>query len=226
MLDSILSETTTASSINFADIAICTGVALVLGIIIAFVYMYKSTYTKNFVITLALLPAIVQSVIMVVNGNLGASVAVMGAFGLVRFRSIPGTAKEIASIFFAMAAGLAVGMGYVIYAAIFTAIISIMMILYSSFNFGEKDSSVKRLKITIPEDLDYEEAFADLFPLYTSKTSLDKVRTTNLGSLFELQYTVTLKKDIKEKDFIDKIRQRNGNLNIVCGKIATVNDEL
>lgn len=223
MLDSILSGTVGTS---LQDIAICTGASLVLGVIIACVYMYRNTYTKNYVVTLALLPAMVQAVIMLVNGNLGTGVAVMGAFSLVRFRSVPGTAKEIASIFFAMAVGLAAGMGYVLYAGIFTAAIGVMMLLFASVRFGESPSSIKRMKITIPEDLDYTESFNDLFNTYTKKITLERVRTTNLGSLYELQYTFILKDQKKEKELLDNIRQRNGNLPILCGRLMPDREEL
>lgn len=224
MLASIF--TASAESITYGEILICTGVSLALGLVIAFVYMYRNRYTKNFVLTVALLPVLVQSVIMLVNGNLGAGVAVMGAFGLVRFRSAPGNAREISSIFFAMAIGLATGMGYVTYAVMFTFIVSAVIILYVSLKFGEKGGSAKSLRITIPEDVDYTTIFDDLFDQYTKTHSLEKIKTTNLGSLFELQYVVTLKNPADEKKFLDKLRTRNGNLNIVCGQVVADRDEL
>lgn len=224
MLDSIFASTT--GSITGVEVIICTATALALGVIIACVYMYRNIYTRNFVVTLALLPAMVQSVIMVVNGNLGAGVAVMGAFSLVRFRSVPGSAKEIVSIFFAMAVGLAAGMGFLIYAALFTVIISVMMLLYARLRFGERDGSAKSLRVTVPEDLDYTTAFDDLFAQFTKSTELERVRTTNLGGLYELRYTVVLKDSSREKEMLDQIRQRNGNLSIVCGKVTAAKDEL
>lgn len=205
---------------------LCLGASLVLGIIIALVYMCRGTYTKSFVITLALLPAIVQTVILLVNGNLGVGVAVMGTFSLVRFRSVPGSASEIASIFFAMAVGLACGMGYIIYAAAFTVIIGAAMALYKILKFGEGTATQRTLKIIIPEDLDYSDLFDDLFAEYTKKASLERVRTTNLGSLYELKYTVILKDTKKEKEMLDKIRIRNGNLNITCTRTAVGKEEL
>lgn len=205
---------------------LCLGASLVLGIIIALVYMYRGTYTKSFVITLALLPAMVQTVILLVNGNLGVGVAVMGTFSLVRFRSVPGSASEIASIFFAMAVGLACGMGYIVYAAAFTVIIGAAMVLYKILKFGEGAAAQRTLKIIIPEDLDYSDLFDDLFAEYTKKVSLERVRTTNLGSLYELKYTVILKDAKKEKEMIDKIRIRNGNLNITCSRTAAGKEEL
>lgn len=223
MLDSIFTATT---GIALSEIAICTLVSIVLGIAIAGVYMYRNTYTKNFVVTIALLPALIQSVIMVVNGNLGAGVAVMGAFSLVRFRSAPGSAKEIVSIFFAMAVGLAAGMGYVIYAALFTVVMGAAMLLLAAVRFGERDSAVKTLKIVIPEDTDYTHLFDDLFIRYAHSATLERVRTTNLGGLYELQYTVKLKEPDKEKELLDQIRQRNGNLNLICGKLVAAANEL
>lgn len=224
MLNSILNST--GEGIQIGEIVICTAVSLLIGVIIALVYMYKNNYSKNFLITLALLPAIVQSVIMVVNGNLGAGVAVMGAFSLVRFRSAPGTAKEIVSIFFAMAAGLAVGMGYVIYAVLFTVIVSAVMLIYNVLGGKATDNAQRDLRITIPEDVDYTTVFEPVFEQYTKKSHLNKVRTTNLGSLFELQYTVTLNNKLEEKKFIDDLRQRNGNLTIVCNRQLSGESEL
>ena len=200
--------------------------SLTLGIIIALFYMYKSSYNKQFVITLVLLPAIVGAVISIVNGNLGTGVAVMGAFSLVRFRSIPGTAKEIGYIFFSMAVGLATGMGYLPYAAVFTVIVGLISVLLSASRFGELKKPIKQLKITIPENLEYSGLFDDLFTEYTSFKKLKRVKTTNLGSLFQLHYDIILKDELKEKEFIDKIRCRNGNLDIICGYISDVSEVL
>lgn len=224
MLDSILATST--GSITLTQVAICSAASLAIGLIIAFVYMYRNTYTKSFVLTLALLPVIVQAVIMVVNGNLGTGVAVMGAFSLVRFRSVPGTSREIVSIFFAMAAGLAAGMGYVLYALLFTVFVSAIMLLLSLTRFAEKNAGTKTLRITIPEALEYTHVFDDLFSKYTKQATLQKTRTTNMGSLYELQYNVILKDTDKEKEFIDQLRQRNANLSIVLSAVAAGKEEL
>lgn len=213
MLNSIID-----TQITFTDFFICTIVSLVLGIGTAFLTMFKSRCSQSFAITLAIMPAIVQVVIMLVNGNIGAGIAVAGAFSLVRFRSIPGTAKEISSIFLAMAIGLATGMGYITLGMIFFAIIAVVMLLLSVIHFGQKDSSSRILKITIPENLDYDGLFDDVFHTYVKSFSLDKVKTTNLGTLYELQYLITLKEDHVPKAFLDEIRCRNGNLNIVCSR--------
>lgn len=200
--------------------------SLILGIIIAIFYMYKTNYNKQFVITLAILPAIVGVVISIVNGNLGTGVAVMGAFSLVRFRSIPGTAKEIGYIFFSMAVGLGTGMGYILYAAVFTVLVgTISYVLYMS-RFGEKRQVIKQLKVTIPENLDYAGLFDDLFDEYAKSSKLKRVKTTNMGSLFQLHYDIVLKDEKTEKEFIDKIRCRNGNLDIICGHISGASDVL
>lgn len=221
MLENIISE---SSNMTFTTL-ICLGTALVLGLIVALTYMVRSTYSKSFVITLALLPAMVETVILLVNGNLGVGVAVMGAFSLVRFRSVPGSAKEIATIFWSMVAGLACGTGYVVYAAVFTVVIAVMMLLYTLLNFGEGCEANRTLRITIPEDLDYADVFNDLFAAYAKNVVLERVQTTNLGSLYELKYSLVLKDVKREKEMLDKIRQRNGNLTIVCGK-APEKDEM
>jgi len=205
---------------------VCLGASLVLGLVIACVYMYRNVYSKSFVVTLALLPAMVQTVIMLVNGNLGVGVAVMGTFSLVRFRSIPGSASEIAAIFFAMAVGLATGMGFVIYAVAFTVIIGAAIVLYHTLRFGESGGNRRTLKVVIPEDLDYTGIFDDVFASYTKKAALERVKTTNLGSLFELKYTIILKDVRQEKEFIDHLRERNGNLNITCSRIFSGKEEL
>lgn len=223
MLNSILS---TGGNITLAQVAVCTAVSLVLGIIIACIYMYRSSYNKSFIVTIALLPVLVQSVIMVVNGNLGTGVAVMGAFSLVRFRSAPGSAKEIINIFFAMAVGLAAGMGYVVYAALFTAVIGVTLLLFTFFRFGEKDADTKTLKVVVPEDMDYAHLFDDLFTDYTYSAVLDKVRTTNLGGLYELQYTIRLKDADNEKEMLDQMRQRNRNLSLTCGRVVISANEM
>lgn len=211
---SALSDTITASGFM-----ICTISSLILGGIIALASMYKSNASPSFIITLALIPAVVQMVIMLVNGNIGAGIAVMGAFNLVRFRSIPGTAKEICSIFMAMAVGLATGMGYIAVAAVFTVLILLVNLLYLATGFGQKKKSIKELKITIPENLDYTGIFDDLFEKYASRCELVRVRTTNMGSLYQLFYHIELKNSALEKEMLDNIRCRNGNLDIVCGLI-------
>ena len=225
MLDSLLALTTSAS-VSLENLLICTLASLVLGLGIAGVYMYRNKYSKNFVVTLALLPAMVQLVIMLVNGNLGVGVAVMGAFSLVRFRSIPGSSREISSIFFAMGVGLATGMGYLAIAAMFLVIVGLMMMLLNTVSFGEPKTTEKELRITIPENLDYAGLFDDILSKHTQKSELVRVKTTNMGSLYELRYHIVLKGTDIEKSFLDELRCLNGNLNISCGRVSTKSDEL
>ena len=168
-----------------------------------------------------MLPAAVQVVIMLVNGNIGAGVAVAGTFSLVRFRSAPGTGREISAIFLAMAIGLATGMGYVTLAVLFFLILAGVMLLLTAVKFGRGQEAARVLKITIPEDLDYDGLFDDLFERYTGSHSLEKVKTTNMGTLYELRYRITLKKEPVPKAFLDELRCRNGNLNIVCCREET-----
>lgn len=202
--------------ISVGNFMLCLAFSLVLGIIIALAYTYKSKYTKSFVITLALLPAVVCVVIMLVNGNVGAGVAVAGAFSLVRFRSVPGTAKDICVLFLTMCSGLIAGMGYLGFSALFTVVMCIMFIIYNKFDFGLKKNSAiyKTLNITIPEDLDYTGIFNDIFDKYTKEYELIRVKTTNMGSMFKLTYNVTLIDEYVEKSMIDDLRCRNGNLEI------------
>lgn len=206
----------------------CIAVSLVVGVFIAMVYSYKSSYTKSFLVTLALLPAMVCVVIMMVNGNVGTGVAVAGAFSLVRFRSVPGTAKEIGTIFLAMSAGLITGIGYLGYAVLFSAIMGLVMLLYTQIGFGEKKvmDRAKILRITIPEDLDYSGIFDDLFEKYTESVSVLSVKTTNMGSMFKLTYQIMLKDAGQEKELIDELRCRNGNLEISMSRQEGGLDEL
>ena len=223
MLESILSSSTDLTLLQYL---LLTGVSLLLGLISALIYMYRNTYTKGFVLALVLLPTVVQTVILLVSGNLGAGVAVAGTFSLVRFRSVPGGAREIAAIFAAMAIGLATGMGYIAVAALLTIAIGLASILMIRLHFGEQDVNNRRLKVTMPEDLDYNEVFEDVFSAYTTHAELRKVKTTNLGSMFELHYDVTLRDPAQEKLFIDALRTRNGNLNILLSRTPGNSDEL
>ena len=223
-----LFDTDLTSVISVSDFLLCLGTSLVIGILMTLAYMYRTRYTKSFVITLALLPAVVCIVIMMVNGNVGTGVAVAGAFSLVRFRSVPGTAKEICTLFLAMGAGLIAGMGYLGYAVLFTIIMCIIFIICNRLDFGTKKNSqkFKTFTITIPEDLDYSGIFDDIFSEFTVSHSLVRVKSTNMGSMFKLTYNVILRDDTREKEMIDKIRCRNGNLEIVVSSQETVSAEL
>lgn len=223
-----LFDTDLTTVIRVSDFLLCLGTSLVLGLLMAFCYMYRTRYTKSFVITLSLLPAVVCIVIMMVNGNVGAGVAVAGAFSLVRFRSVPGTAKEIGTLFLAMGAGLIAGMGYLGFAALFTVVMCGVFMLYNILDFGTKKnaSTYKTLHITIPEDLDYPGVFDEIFADYTTSCELACVKTTNMGSMFKLTYHIALRDINKEKEMIDKLRCRNGNLEITVSKQETIVTEL
>lgn len=218
LFTSILGTTESAmSSVTTVGFLWCTLASIVLGLVAACVYMYRHDYSKNFVVTLALLPVIVQMVITLVNGNLGAGVAVMGVFNLVRFRSIAGTAKDIGSVFLAMAIGLATGMGYIGVATILTVIVGIFNIVYVTTPFGTPRAAQKLLRITVPEDLEFEGAFDGVLENYTSSYELHNVQTTNMGSLYQIDYKVAMKSDGLEKRMIDELRCLNGNLKISLG---------
>lgn len=210
--------------ISVKDFLLCMAISLIVGLILAGAHMYKSRYSKSFIVTLALLPAVVCVVIMMVNGNIGTGVAVAGAFSLVRFRSIPGTAKEIASLFLAMGVGLVAGMGYLGFAVLFAVVLSLVYMLYNILDFGEKKNSAKykTLRITIPESLDYSSAFDSIWKKYASSYELVQVKTTNMGSLFRLTYQITMLNPDQEKEMIDAIRCRNGNLEIMVSSQETV----
>ena len=219
-------ETIIENEISATAFLVCTLASLLLGIVIALGYMFRSQYSKSFVVTLALLPAIVQMIIMMVNGNIGVGVAVAGAFNLVRFRSVPGNAREIGSVFLSMAIGLATGMGFIWVAVIFTAIMVVFTVFYTVVGFGRAKSAEREVKITIPENIDYTNLFDDVFKEYTSFSELVKVRTVNMGSLFQLVYRVRLRDVNKTKEFLDTLRCRNGNLDIVCSLPAYGKEEL
>lgn len=213
MLTSLFTEI--SSNLNLMTLIICTIVSLFLGLIVAFTHLLTSRSSKNFLVTLAILPVLVQVVMIMVNGNLGTSVAILGAFSLIRFRSAAGTSKEILSVFFAMAIGLATGMGHAFFAAVMTIIIALAIIVLSKVPIFGSIGRTKKLKITVPEDLDYNHMFDEVFEQYTSTFELEQVRTVNMGSLFDLSYRVALKPNINEKEFLDAIRIKNGNLRVI-----------
>lgn len=223
-----LFDTDMTSVIAPSDFLLCIGSALAMGLILSGFYMYRTRYTKSFVATLALLPAVVCVVIMMVNGNVGAGVAVAGAFSLVRFRSAPGSAKEIGAIFLAMGTGLIVGMGYLGYAFLCTIVLGLVSALYNRLDFGsqKKVCLYKTLHITIPEDLDYQDVFEPILKEYVSECELIQVKTSNMGSLFRLTYNLRLNSAGKEKEMIDKLRCRNGNLEITVSKQEMLINEL
>lgn len=213
MLNSIFSNST--SSIEIQSILLCSLTSIILGLIIALTHKQTSKYNKNFLVTVTTLPLLVQTIIIMVNGNLGTSVAIMGAFSLVRFRSLPGTSKEILSVFFAMTVGLATGMGHLLFALIITIIGCLTLFVLSKTKLFDTPKQEKILKITIPEDLDYTEVFDDIFENYAQKVELEQVKTTNMGSMFDLSYRIILNKNVNEKQFLDDLRVKNGNLKVM-----------
>ena len=224
MFESILINSMSLLTIRTA--VLCTAASIVYGTIIAFCYYISGKSTKSFCLSLVILPALVHTVIMLVNGNLGTGVAIVGAFSLIRFRSIPGTSREISAVFFAMVVGLATGMGYVTYGAFITIVIGVVMVLFSVIPIGKSKDRMQNLKITIYENLDYTTVFDDLFEKYLKSYSIESVRTTNMGSMYQITYQIEQKDKSKEKEFLDELRCRNGNLTIICGRIITPIEQL
>lgn len=208
-----------AGTFDVQSVAIALASGLILGLVISVVYHITSEEPGRFAVVIAAMPLLVTAVIMIVNGNLGTSVAVLGAFGLVRFRSAAGSAWEIVFLFFSMAVGLAVGMGFITLAVIITVAVGLMLLLLERSGYGKGVSRNRELKITIPEDLNYSRLFDDLFQRYTKKAEFRRVKTTNMGTMYELDYRVELRRPEEEKELIDQIRCRNGNLTVILGLV-------
>lgn len=225
IFDSILDST--AEAIDPVDFVTCVGVALIVGFLIALVYRFRMKHSESLVFTIALVPAVVSVIIMVVNGNIGAGIAVMGAFSLVRFRSAPGTAKEIVMIFLAMSTGLLIGMGFIAYALLFTIIMCAICVAYNAMSPSwSNPANDLVLRITIPEDLDYKDAFEGILSKYTKEHELQAVKTINMGSMFRLTYSILLNADCDEKAMIDEIRCKNGNMEVSLGHAQPRGTEL
>lgn len=222
--DAIIGETIT--TIKPWMFFTCIGVAILLGLVAALSYMFKNQYSKTLVITIAILPPIVCVLIMLVSSSIGAAIAVGGVFALTRFRSATGSAKDIAQIFLAMAVGLTTGLGCIYIAVILVIIVEGMLIIFTLTKFGESSPKRRTLKVSIPEELDYTDIFDDLFEKYTNNHTLIKVKLKNLGTIFQLTYDIQLKDTKEEKKFIDEIRERNANLDILCSRQITNSDEL
>lgn len=208
------------TTITLHGFLISLGCAMVLGVLTSLIFTHFTRHTGSLAITLAVLPPIVTLVIMMINGNVGAGLAVAGAFALVRFRSLPGTAKEVCGIFLSVSIGLACGMGYVAVAVVYFLFMSGFIILLEELHFGQGRLAERQLKITIPEDLDYEEIFDDLLEKYTLRWELVRVHTTNMGTLYELTYEVLMRQKNQSREFINELRCRNGNLSISLGRAA------
>lgn len=214
MFQSIL----TTENVTITQALVCIATAIVLGIAVAVTYSYKTSCSKNFALTLSLMPSIVGLLIMMVNGNLGTGIAVLGVFSLVRYRSQPGNSKEILAVMMSMAVGLATGTGYITFAIFACILICLVWLVIYSFAF--KRNNHKELRITIPENLDFEEIFDEEFKKYTKQHELNRIKTTQMGTLFELKFHIVLKKDASTKELIDSIRCKNGNLPVICSRIS------
>lgn len=219
---------TTAATIPVGKFILCVAISLLCGSFLAFCYTYRTRYTGSFLATLFMLPAVVCVVIMMVNGNVGAGVAVAGAFSLVRFRSVPGTAKEITMLFLAMGAGLICGMGYLAYGVLFTMLLGLVTLLWSRLEpfVSKSNTRYRTLSITIPEDLNYGDVFHSILSQYTISHELTRVKTTNMGAMFRLTYNLNMKTDADEKEMLDALRCRNGNLEISLSRQDTTTTEL
>lgn len=209
---------TSASGLEISTALIAAVVALVLGIALAITHSKTSQTTKGMMITLAILPVLVMAVMIMINGNLGTSIAILGAFSLIRFRSIAGRAKDLLAVFAAMMIGLACGMGHVLFATIIMIIYIVATIIFTYTHFLEPDRHERVLKIVIPEDMDYEEVLEDTFKKYTSRHHLVRMKTMNMGSLYKLTYDVKIKHGVKEKEFLDEIRVKNMNLKVLLSE--------
>lgn len=226
MLNQLFYDIFTDTAVDPAMMMLAIGVSLLLGLVIAKVYQFKTVYSKSFVMSLALLPTLIAIVIFLVNGSLGAGVAVMGAFSLIRFRSAPGGAKELVSIFLVMTIGIAIGMGYLVFATVVTLIMSLAMLLLEVVNFGQMKHSMRQLTVVIPESLDYESIFDDIFNKAANHVELANVKTSDMGSLFKIKYIIQLNGRMTEKELIDALRTRNGNLEIAISRYITKENEL
>ncbi len=211
MFDSIYSSTVLPS-----EFFIMSAAAIVSGFLYSWIMSFRVRSTKRFFIVTALIPFVVAAVITFVNGNIGAGVAIGGAFSLIRFRSAQGSADEIASILVAMGSGIAFGMGYIGYGVVILLALSVLFIILSHLSLFEHKSMAEDqlLRITIPESLEYNGTFDDIFAHYLKKIENAGVKTTGMGSMFRLSYKVQLKNPADEKAFIDELRTKNGNLEI------------
>lgn len=226
MLDTIL-NTGVDTVVPFSSAVLTMLSSFVLGMLISFTYAKthtKGQYSQNFALTLVMIPCIISIIILMIGSNVARAFGLAGAFSIIRFRSTAGDPKDISYVLFTMAAGLACGVGLFSYAFIFTIFLCIILTILSKTNFGARKASYKLLKIIIPEDLDYRGVFDDVFETYTINHELKRVKTTDLGTLYELVYVVTIKNDINEKNFIDELRCRNGNLNIILAMNADAAD--
>ncbi len=223
MIESLFTTVSADTELSFSHAMITILLAIALGAIISFTYMKtQPSYGHSFTLTMIVLPVIVAIIILLIGSNIARAFSLAGAFSIIRFRSAPGDPKDIAFVLFTMAAGLACGVGAFGYAVLFTLVLCALMFVLKAVKFGTRKASQKQLKVTIPENLGYEEAFAEVFNMFDIAYELNKVRTTELGSLYELVYTITIKDNTNQKEFLDAIRCRNGNLDITLTMTPTV----
>ena len=225
MLD-IITNSVTNGTPTLGSLLLCTLCSIIFGFLVTMTYMFRNKYSKSLAVTLVFIPATVQIIIMLVNGNIGVGVAVAGAFSLVRFRSIPGNARDIGSLFFAMAVGFVAGLGYLFFAFVFLLMVGSVSLLLTYLRFGHEATENRVLRITIPENIDFDGLFDEIFGEYTLSAELERVKTTNMGSLYELTFLVRMKPEAKPKAFIDELRCRNGNLNILLSREQRNREEL
>lgn len=214
--------TTTGEALSTSGAITCIVLSVVLGLVISLIYIFsdrKKKYSSHFAFSLAILPVIVCVVIMVVGSDIARAISLGGVFALVRFRSVPGDSKDITNVFFAMVVGLSCGMGYAYLAVVVTIVVGLIYFVLNFTQYGVRRCETKQLRITVPENLNFNGAFDDLFGEYTTNVELERIKTTNLGTLYELTYNIDMKKDVDEKAFIDSLRCRNGNLNIILCKM-------
>lgn len=216
MLETII-QSTDGSSLTIVNTFIVMIAALILGLMISLVYMRttkKSGYSPSFTITLIMLPVIISIIILLVGNNVARAFSLAGAFSLIRFRSAPGEPKDIAYVFFTLAVGLCCGMGYIGYAVIFTMALCFVMLVLDTTKFAMPKTKAMKLKIIVPEDLNYEGVFDEVLKNYSKTYFIETIRTRDFGALFELNYSIELLEGVNQKQLIDDLRCRNGNLNI------------
>lgn len=226
MLETIISSTT-GESFTLTNSLLVIVTSIILGLLISVVYIKtnnNSNHNSGFITTLVMLPVIISIIILLVGNNVARAFSLAGAFSIIRFRSAPGQPKDIAYVFFTLAIGLTCGMGYITYAVLFTIILSAVMVGLHLTKFAEQKSKTMQLKITVPEDLNFEGVFEEVLENYTASYNIEKIRTRDFGSLFELTYLINLKPEVNQKSFIDELRCRNGNLNITLTLSSNYSD--
>lgn len=231
MFDTIFTGSMSPSdlSINAISVLICIAIALILGLAVCVTYLVSTPRhlrSSSFILSLIIMPSLVAIVIILIGGNLARAFTTAGIFTLIRFRSVPGDSKDLTYIFLTTAIGLSLGLGYLTLAAIITLIICVAILIINLPTSGSARHKGKKLRITIPEDMNFEGAFDEVFAKFTSRYELNRIKTTNMGTMLELHYDIILKKDISEKEFIDELRIRNGNLTIQLGVAETVAQQL